>query len=127
MFTINIEYTTGDSFGSNDTSDTISAVWKDKQLARKALQDIKEHYEFYTAKDKWGVTPRQRSIIEQKASKSTWYCSDYPEYSLKLLMDDGTYLDIHCFWTGYFETLNKAEVVVHTDSNGNTEDCIYFN
>lgn len=126
MFTINIEYTTGDSFGSSETSDTVSAVWQDKQLARKALQDIKAHYEFYTARDRWGVTPRERSIIEQKARQSTWYDEPYPEFSIKLLMDDGTYLKVHCFWTGYFETLHKAEVVVHTDSDGNSEDCIHF-
>lgn len=126
MFTINIEYTTGDSFGSNRTSDTVAVVWKDKELARKALQDIKAHYEYYTAKDKWGVTPREISIIEQKARQSTWYDAQYPEFKIKVLIDDGTYFDMYCFWTGYFETLHKAEVVVHSDADGNTEDCINF-
>lgn len=127
MYTINIEYTTGDSFNSERTESTISAVWKDKDLARKALKDIKAHYEFITSKDKWGITPRERDLIIKSTEKETWYDKEFPDYVLNILLDDGTYLKINAFWSGYFETLHVAEVVVHTDSNGNTEDKIYFN
>lgn len=125
MFTINIEYTTGDSFNSNQTEDQVALVWKNKELARKALQAIKEHYEFCTLSDKYGITPRERSEITSRAKLSSWYSKDHPDFTLMVEVDDGSYMQLHAFWCGYFEILHSAEVIVCEDTD--TEDKIYFN
>lgn len=125
MFTINIEYTTGDSFKSYKTEDTISLVWKDKELARKALKAIQAHYEFSNASDAWGITPRERSAIKERARNEYWYCKDYPDYNIMVEMDDGTFRSMNAFWCGYFETLHTAEVI--TCPGTDDEDKIHFN
>ena len=124
MFTINIAYTTGDSFHSEETEDTVALVWKNKEVARKALKSIKEHYDFCNASDQYGITPRERSVIKERAKLQPWYCKDYPDFTLMVEMDDGTYHQLHAFWCGYFESLHSAEVITCPDTD--TEDKIYF-
>jgi|AntRauMFilla1563_2_1112583.scaffolds.fasta_scaffold00519_4 hypothetical protein len=43
-YTIKIEYTTGNSFTSEDTSDVITLSWDNLEIAKENLLAIKEHW-----------------------------------------------------------------------------------
>ncbi len=124
MYTININYETGNSYGTHTEEDQISLVWKDKEKAQAALLYIKEHYNYYKSLKSYGLTPEERNKIKEAAKTKTWYISVEPEFVLNLELDDGTYKQINAFWCGYFEKPNYAEVILCNDEED--KDKIYF-
>lgn len=73
MKTIMIDYTRGDSFGSERVEDEVAAIWEDQSKAEKALNDINEHYSYYMAIHKRGVTPNERAFIEESIKEKDWF------------------------------------------------------
>lgn len=73
MKTIMIDYTRGDSFGSERVEDEVAAIWEDQLKAEKALNDINEHYSYYMAIHKRGVTPDERAAIEESIKEKDWF------------------------------------------------------
>lgn len=126
-YTIRIDYTTGDSFGCSEETDDVGCVWENKELARKSLADIKEHYQYYKEKnDYWnayGKRKTEKELLKEIKDKS-WYSKDYWEHCILLDKDDNTQQLVSCFWTGYFERLNVAEVVTLEEEN--SEDKVTF-
>ncbi len=73
MKTIMIDYTRGDSFGSERVEDEVAAIWEDQSKAEKALSDINEHYSYYLAIHKRGITPDERASIEESIKGKDWF------------------------------------------------------
>lgn len=68
-----IDYTRGDSFGSERVEDEVAAIWEDQSKAEKALNDINEHYSYYLAIHKRGITPDERAAIEESIKEKDWF------------------------------------------------------
>lgn len=130
-YTIEIDYTTGNSFGSERSQEQIGLVWTDKNLARKALKSIKEHYKLHEELDNcnclWTETRNEKDILKEVYSKD-WYTKleshgkEYWKYNLAAELDDGTWRSIESgMWIGYFETLHGAKIVSLCDDEDSFE------
>lgn len=132
MYTIAVNYSTGDSFNSYEVYDEqIGVCWKDKELAREALRIIKEHYDLYTEYSGYGG--RSNEKIFEEVKKKDWYRPDDNDYwgskqdmwycQCKVKADNGEYVKIPTdIWCGYFEHLQEAKIV----NLQNDEDRIAF-
>jgi len=123
MFKVKITYDTGDSFHTEEGIETeLEETYTTLKRAEENLNRIKEHYEFYDTLDDynrgWYFNDAKKKaamekIIEDAKSKP-WYVKNHPEYSLKLLLNNGRIWQISAFWCGHFERLVSAEIVVET-------------
>ena len=120
MYTIEIDYTTGDSLSSERRQETIGLVWKDKQLAREALANIKEHYKIYLDSEEYDAN--QDDILKSLKCKK-WYINlreddkYYWKYIIACKLDDGSYRNVNSsMWIGYFEELHGAKVTTMCDN-----------
>ncbi len=110
IYTIKISYQTGDSFSTSEEEELIGCCWKNKNLAKEALQAIKEHHHVYASS---GFRDTRTSEEKNKeASKFKWFYKEYPEGSIQLKLDNGEYKVTSVFWIGFFETLYGADIVV---------------
>ena len=112
MFTIHVDYHTGDSFHSYDTDTTLSGEWS-LEVAKENLKRIKEHYTAYQIRNNYFSIALQDKAkkLEGDISSKSWYTGNYWEYSVNLLENDGTKKEYHCNWIGYFERLIRAEII----------------
>lgn len=105
-YQIKIYYSTGDSFNSYDTSDVIDIVWNDIKYAKESLQRIKNHNEYYqNNSDLW-------SKPKGKLPKGVIWDDKYRMICLELIGKNGKPQLYSSFWTGYFDTLQSAEIIV---------------
>jgi len=116
MFKIKYSYRTGDSFHSEDSEGILDFDWIDLQLAKQALQRIKEHYLWYES-----VTSYSR-FNPNTLERPDWHVKELDENGLDkstiqsmivLQMDEGKQVQFWCPWCGYFETLYGAEIVLN--------------
>jgi hypothetical protein len=120
MYTIKIDYSTGNSFGSHKEQCCIDFCWKTIELAKKNLHRIKEHYYFYLDMNSNSYPYKTKSDLEKilkEAAKKPWFNSeklfgDYDTSSLYLELDNGQSHLYRAFWCGYFERLNNASIVL---------------
>lgn len=113
MYTITVDYTTGDSFSSERCTEEIGMCWESLELAREALKSIKQHYELYLERD-----GADCNTVKSKAGRFDWYKNDATKakydpwyFSLAVRCDDGEWRNIPCdMWTGYFERLHSARI-----------------
>lgn len=110
IYTINIKYITGDSFGSSETEDNIGPVWSDLTKAKLALSYIKEHHKTVSAYEQLRTKSDMDSFVYSLKGKP-WFIDKYWEHGLLLELDNGSKINTSCFWIGYFETLISAEIV----------------
>lgn len=132
MFTIEIDYSTGNSFGTYQETSTVEFVWSKLEDAKLALEYIKQHHEFYTryrAAGRYagyhGSTDTAETIL-QEAKGKPWYVESrfstgFNEFSLKVPSDDAEHNQLSVFWHGYFETLHGAEIVKADGNNVNND------
>lgn len=111
-WTIKIDYQTGNSFGSEDTSDEVGCSWTDLNKAKEALQRIKGHYKAYTEieNDRWSPSDKKPADF----AKEPWFWKEEPRFWQQAVIverDDGTEQRLSTFWCGYFERLYSAEIV----------------
>ena len=64
-YRIKISYQTGNSFGSEDTTDYLEITWDDIDIAKENLQRIREHYEMYKELDGYRINGSRQSIFEK--------------------------------------------------------------
>lgn len=124
---IKIHYTTGNSFGSEDTSGILELDWNNLDVAKENLKRIKEHYMCYKVDNDYSgkkgyyfssLTPEEKLIYDTRKDQR-WYhetkffsnSNDSYHYSIVLVTDDGNDFQISPFWIGYFERLNWAEII----------------
>ena len=112
MYTILIDYQTGNSFNTFTETQTIGYSFDTIEKARLVLRYIKEQYRMYCEMKEWRpFSKRKGSSLEKdvinKYKDHPWFNSEYPTHSIK-------YLDrfIDSFWLGYFEILNSAKIVL---------------
>lgn len=128
MYTINIEYTTGDSFGSRMENSGIDLSWTNLEIAKANLIRIKEHNEYYKKTNNYYAKPDLEKL-QKEAETKDWFTNSQAEsrseavfqneYSVMLQLDDGTFHKYYTFWIGYFEHLESAEVVIEkTEDDG---------
>ena len=101
---IKIEYTTGDSFHTEEgLEDIIDLNWEKQEVVEENLKRIKEHYKWYRSE--------AHSHIFDKVERPKWLFRDKGrcESSINFLLDDGTERMLSCCWIGYFESLQSCE------------------
>jgi hypothetical protein len=109
-YEIEISYSTGSSFHTEDCIESVGHVWEDLTQAKKALQYIKEHYK--ACDEQYN----DKTIIEKHGGEP-WCKKEHPSYSLLVPNDEGNLVSIHCFWVGYFESLYGADIVSSKDDS----------
>lgn len=111
MYTIKIDYQTGNSFGREDRSSNLEANWN-LEVAKENLQRIKEHYQIIKDRNNYvSIGSSKETSLMKKIKTERWYTGKDFEYSIKLLENDSTEKEYGCFWTGYFETLYGGTIV----------------
>ena len=114
MYSIEVSYQTGDSFGSQDTSDVLELTWDNLEVAKRNLKAIKEHDELYSKLNGYDFGKNRDQLLEE-ASKKPWFVQDDKSHfhgSLRLEADNGNYMQLHAMWCGYFESLHGAKIIV---------------
>lgn len=117
-FKIKIDYTTGNSFGSEDATEYLDGTWSDMNIIEENLDRIEEHYNFPAKLTNWKSTQAEKDAIRTEATTKSWYVKN--EYdnnfdnSIKLKLDNGKEYICSAFWMGYFESLREvsAELVM---------------
>lgn len=112
MYTIKVDYQTGGSFHTEDTSDTLKGEWT-LEVAKENLKRIKEHYSFINnRKNYYSIAMQKKAEKELEQIKTKpWYSGKDWEFGILLLENDGTSKEYHCTWTGYFEKLYGASII----------------
>jgi hypothetical protein len=123
-YLIKIQYTTGNSYKSYETSDVLELSWSDLTVAKANLKRIQEHYICYRVdKDYKGrdgsyfkyLTPDQKLMYDLRKQQD-WCVGNTNKFeyhdAIKLYTDNGNVWQISTFWIGYFETLNEIEIIV---------------
>lgn len=119
---IKVNYSTGNSFETHNTSTIIDYNWTDIKIIEENILAIYEHQEFLDALKEWRITEQEKNEIIEKAKKRFWFVdgifhgeNEY-EFSIKLKLDNNTFQKIHCDWVGYFESFESAEVSFDSDT-----------
>lgn len=113
MYTIEIYYQTGDSFGSNTRIETIGYSFETREEARLVLSYIKEHYTMYRDLEN-DYKKIKNDIIKQYEDKP-WFIKDkFDGYKYGIQYKDRR---IDCFWCGYFETLYNATIILENQES----------
>lgn len=111
-YKIKIRYMTGNSFGSEEVENYIDddLEWSNPEIVEKNIQAIKEHDEMIGR-----IENHYTSVNIDDYRSKAWFAyekhfgMDY--YPIKILLDNGNYMQIDAFWnSGYFESLTGVEV-----------------
>jgi hypothetical protein len=118
MFSIKIVKQSYDSFSSEIVEDLIDYEWKNIETAKKALQMIKEHHEFYRRADRsYGA----RTETTELAKTRPWFSDTIDvldwDYQITLPVDDE---EVHSRtfvvnWVGWGSDLMSASVMIKSD------------
>ena len=120
MYQIQINYSTGDSFHTEDREERIDFVWTNLEVAKENLQRIEEHYKMYQNTGRHYHASFED--IQKEHGDKPWFVDGTKEksitdptflagYALNLVKDDGEEFRYSVFWTGYFEHLYGASIV----------------
>jgi len=111
-YRIKVDYSTGDSFHTEDTYDYVEMDWDDLDIAKENLVRIKEHYKWYADKNKG-----YRRIKEDEIKEPLHHVGLEYDFQIRYKLDDGNEFFTTCPWCGYFENLICAEIVVNPEKN----------
>lgn len=113
LYTIAIDYTTGDSFGHERTTECVGCSWTDINKAKDALKRIEAHYRAYR-EGRREYTAEAKFV--EAICKEPWFWDEDGcelwKYGLLVEKDDGSIQQLSAFWVGHFETLHSAEIIV---------------
>lgn len=109
-YTIRINYRTGDSFRTYDAEDDLAITWRDLDKAKDALARIAA---FYRAENKGFFDRTGPDTIKTLPG----YCEEYPTVAMTFQLDDGSEQRHDTFWRGYFERLERAQIVMLSDND----------
>src|SRR3982751_6236244 len=104
-YTIKIDYTTGDTFQTYETSEELGISWENLDVAKEALRRISELDKIESDNESiergWAKFEKKKiEYVDPKTLKS--YSPEYPEVCIMLPLDDGTEHRHSTFWRGYF-------------------------
>lgn len=106
MYQLIAEYTTGNSFGSEETEDLIHE-FESKEVAIAAMKRLQEHYKWYQWDDK------ERAIKywnEKPVEEPEWHKELEYNFQANYYNDLGNLVQMCAPYCGYFETLHSLEV-----------------
>lgn len=126
-YKIQISYKTGNSFNDEDREECLELEWDIIDVAKENLQAIKDHYNLVYDKieNSYGAQKDNQEVCKEHANK--WWFVDqkkknhdgdmiydtyYASNCMKLKTDDGNLMQMGCFWTGHFERLYGAKIIV---------------
>jgi hypothetical protein len=111
-YTIEIHYQTGDSFHTEECVKSIDPTWENLEMAKQSLECIKNHYEYQKEHhDTWSepkVSPPEGVKWNEK----------YKMIMLVLIDDNGNPFYYSDFWTGHFEQLHEAKIIISQEDLG---------
>lgn len=116
MYDIKLRYSTGNSFITSITEDTLDIPMPTLAIAKANLKRIKEHWAIYQNRNEMHVRFADRMVDEQLPD---WFIADkQTACGIQLLVnEEGDVRTIlFPFWTGYFEHLHEGEIIaLHDD------------
>ena len=108
IYIIEIAYSSGDSETTYDTSGEIGITWKNLDVAKAALQRIKQRYEAH-------INERWDGRMGYAGAPKVEDCDGFDPanpYSIKLPLDDGTEQLHQMFWQSEFDHLKSARIAM---------------
>jgi len=110
MYTIKVDYETGDSFHREDAT-TTEGKFENLEIAKENLERIRIHYEYYRYRNSYSYNLKKK---DKKKRLPDFIVIDKPSelICLKLKADNGNEYQIYPPWCGYFERLYSAEVII---------------
>lgn len=123
-YKIKVDYSTGDSFKHYDTSSYLELEFDNLDIAKENLARIKAHYTMYKELNGYNYSwdnKKTKSEIFDHYKRENWFVNtlnrrgeidDMAQYCINLIADNGNTMQMSCFWCGYFETLNGAEIEI---------------
>ena len=108
MYRIKIDYTTGDSFHTEETFTYLEGTFKNMETVEENIERIKNHYEYYQKYDDMWKKPAE------KTPKGVIWDKEWRAITLETVDDDGNLFTTMPDWMGYFETLNELSVETDT-------------
>lgn len=115
MYSIEINYTTGCSFSSEQRTENIDFKTESYDVIKKLLSYIKDQWILYKKHD--NATYDEREAIEATFCTKEWFDSRSAFYCLRIVDENGVEHKIDTFWHGYFETLHSAKIVMDEDED----------
>jgi len=117
LYSIKIEYTTGDSFSSAETSTILEGTWTNIKIIKRNLLRIQNHYKKFIEFNQQNIKEWLKDMPEGCVYKGVEKYPDKYCLSLELLTDNGDPWVFFPYWCGYFESLHSAEIIyVGTDT-----------
>jgi len=96
-YTIEVNYQTGNSFGTEECTEILDRVWHNLEMCEKSLERINNHYKYYEKhSDMW-------SNPKGKKPEGVVWDDKYRMIMLELLDDDGKPFLYHPDWCGYLK------------------------
>jgi hypothetical protein len=114
-YTIEIQYQTGNSFGSEETSGELGISWESLDKAKEGLQRIAA-IEKLESRFSYIMSEAEKDVEREKLVGYTKH-PKWGSWGLTLQLDDGTEQPVSMFWQGYFERFRSAEIVPVDRSN----------
>jgi len=110
---IHVEYTTGDSFGSQETYEDVDYGWNDFEIAAINAKAMAQHARIYEESE---YSTKEKT--ENKCRGHWWLAKPENNYSIideriYLTLDNGDKVLYRCPWCGYFERFHSAEVRIN--------------
>lgn len=75
-YKIKIDYSTGNSFGSEDTYSHLEMEWENIDVVQANLKRIEEHYKMYQELSRYGLNKRKREDIEKDNINKDWFVNN---------------------------------------------------
>jgi hypothetical protein len=111
-YTIEIHYQTGDSFHTEECVKSIEPTWENLEMAKQSLKRIKNHYEYQREHcDIW-------SDPKKPLPEGVEWNKKYRVIMLVLIDDNGNPFYYSDFWTGHFEQLHEAKIIISQEDLG---------
>jgi hypothetical protein len=104
VFLVFAVYSTGDSFSHHEDGQIVFVdVFETFDVAEQAAKALRAHNDWYKKlHERWTPMTTQERKELAKQYKS--------EYTAQIFREDGSAMDVHVGWNGYFERLSYIEV-----------------
>lgn len=118
IYSIEIKYSTGDSFDTNITSEIIGLSWDSLEKVERNIKYIEEHDKFLSSY-KYSSTTNKRDKVLSESSFKYWFVPETDnkylvnifKRSIFLEMNSGKKFQLSTFWEGQFEKLIECNII----------------
>lgn len=110
MYSIELTYTTGNTFGSDEVQRILDYEWDTEEKAINEMNKIRDHW-IYNKKLSSTHKQDEKKLLKTKAFMKEWFKPGESDYILILKDNDGNNIELYANWLGYFETLHSTKVI----------------